>query len=445
MHKLVLATLSMAAAAAAQAPPAVISAWNAGTQGNNPIVNTTRINVDEAGNTITKIEQFEARHLGGGLYRCAATVVISIGGTAQPDTKLVSGTLNLAVTPPVWAANSDVVAFNQAGTSPDEFQLSISQDGLTAVWDRYPANTTYPASATHGAAGTVAVNFVAQSWMCTRGSTAVAFAGADIRPIGGAGAGGIDPHIAEESGNNITIYHIDFVNATPDIVTGTFNKTLASPTVAGTVSVVATHAATAATFSHSPTAMRDSTGKARALIFSEYKSAGGTHSDGFFQEGVLPSAQRYEIMDGAGPPLRWHNNPGTIGGTFHYCTSGQTEPNLLEVIALANADLSSGSGRIVAFAPVRPSVPFAFISAVAIGTAAPAGYPIPPVIDPIWIFPGLGILDIRFHNSQDGLAEWNFTSVPAGFGPGPWVMQVVSLDIATGQVRAGNDASIILP
>jgi hypothetical protein len=440
MHKLVLTTVSLSAALAAQAPVGVVSPWSSATPGNNPIVNTTVINLDEAGNPILEIDQFEARHIGGGIYRCAATIGISIGGTAQPDLKLITGSLNLSGATPVWTPNADVVAFNQAGSGADEFQISLSSDGLTAVWDRYTAGTTYPASSTHGASGTVAVNATSNTWMCTRTSTSVAFAGADIRPIGGVGAGGVDPHIAEENGNIITLYHIDFVGPTPDIIKGTFDKTSTTPSVAGTTSVVATHAGTASTFSHSPTAMRDSTGKARSLVFSEYKSSGGTFSDAFFQEGVVPSAERQEILDGQGPPLFWHNNPCTIGGTFHYCTSGQSEPNLLEVTALANATLTGG-GRIVAFAPVRPNGGGTFISAIGIGTPAGFGYPIPPVVGDIWIFPSLGVLDIRFHNAQTGLAEWVFGAVPP---MGTLAMQVVTLDTAAGLIRAGNDAVLVL-
>lgn len=429
MHKLVLATVSLSAAVAAQAPVGVVSPWSSATPGNNPIVNTTVVNLDEVGNVIVGIDQFEARHIGGGIYRCAATIEI----TGATDTKLIIGSLNLSGAAPVWTPSADAAALNQAGTGADEFQLSLSADGLTAVWDRYTASTVYACSATHPAV-------VGQTWMCTRASTAVPFACADIKPIGGVGTGGVDPHIAEESGNLITLYHIDFAGATPDIIKGTFDKTAASPTVAGTISVVATHAATPTTFSHSPTAMRDSTGKARSLVFSEYKSSGGTFSDGFFQEGVVASAERQEILDGQGPPLVWHNNPATIGGTFHYCTSGQTEPNRLEVCALANATLTGG-GRIVAFAPARPNGGGTFISAVGIGTPAGFGYPVPPVVGDIWIFPSLGILDIRFHNAQTGLAEWVFGPVPP---LGTLAMQLVTLDTAANVIRAGNDAVLVL-
>src|SRR5262245_3906126 len=112
----------------------------------DPWINTTVLNIDGAGNTISKIEQCEVRSVGNGNYRIAAAVHLLDLSTNQPtaDSTLITGNLNLSVSPPVWTPNLDVAALSLPGTSVDEYQLSISADGLTAVWDRYdplPPNT----------------------------------------------------------------------------------------------------------------------------------------------------------------------------------------------------------------------------------------------------------------------------------------------------------------
>src|SRR5262245_47479105 len=76
----------------------------------DPFINTSILNVDGNGNTVSTIQQCEVRSLGGGIYRIAATVQLLDTSTNQPSTDftLITGNLNLAVSPPVWSPNLDV-------------------------------------------------------------------------------------------------------------------------------------------------------------------------------------------------------------------------------------------------------------------------------------------------------------------------------------------------
>jgi hypothetical protein len=82
-----------------------------------------------------------------------------------------------------------------------------------------------------------------------------------------------------------------------------------------------------------------------------------------------------------------------------------------------------------------------FVSIVGIGSLAPP-YPIPPVINDIWIFPNVGVLPIRYHDQYTGLAEWVFSSVPL-FNV-TWQMQLITLDAATSTFFASNTALLLL-
>jgi len=351
-----------------------------------------------------------------------------VTNTTVPEASLLTGNLNLGVSPPVWTPNQDVAAFNLTGTTVDEYQLSISQDGLTAVWDRYQA-TTYPNNAT------------GNSFCCRRASTAVPFAGASICAISGVGAGGVDPHIGEELTNgHVILYHIDFLSTTPNIVKGDLNPLTGA---LGPTTVVAAWTA-AGGFNHSPFVMRDSTGKARALCYSEYPGL-PQHSNVYFSEGVDNDGTPEVIIDGLVPAPEWYNNPGLVGGTWHYCTSGRTEPQLQEVSMLANCDLTSGSGRIVAWAPVRP-LPGSgvYISIVGIGQMVPPGleYQVPPVLGNLHILLTVGITPIAFHDQYGGGAEWLFSNVPPLFTT--FDMQLITLDSAAGTISASNTAVVRL-
>jgi hypothetical protein len=393
----------------------------------DPYVNTTIINNDGIGGTITALQQCEVRSIGGGLYRVAATATLAATPT---ESTLVTGTLVLTGAVPVWIPNQDVAAFNMVGNTVDEYQLSISEDGLTAVWDRYVA-TSYPNS---GAA--------ANSFCCRRASTAVPFDINDIRAIAGVGAGGVDPHIGEELANgHVTLFHIDFVTTNNAIVKGDLDPVTG---VLGPVSTAASYAPAAAGFNHSPFVHRDSTGAARALNYSEYPVTPAGVSSAWFTEGVNDDGSPEMIVDGA-PSVNWINNPGLIGGTWHYCSSGATEPRLQEVTMIANTTRdANGIMRVPAWAPVRPQAGTgAFLSVVGlgenVGISGNLPYALPPVINDLHVFLTVGYLDLRIHDPYTGLAEWAFLTPHFNL---TFEMQLVTLDTASLTIMASNTAQM---
>jgi hypothetical protein len=403
----------------------------------DPAINTGIISSDGAGGVVAKIQQCEVRSIGGGIYRIAATVNLRdpLTGTAFRETELITGSLDLTVSPPVWLPKQDVAALNQAATMTDEYQVSMSSDGLTVVWDRYVA-TTFPNT-----------GLPSQTFCCHRASTAVPFAVGSVRSISGVGVGGVDPHIGEELPNgHVILYHIGSVNGTQaaPIVRGDLDPLTGT---LGPTSVVATyHGAGVGGYNHSPFVFRDSTGKARALCFSEFPANGPQNSNAVFTEGVNDDGTPEIVLDGSLVP-QWFNNPGLVGGTWHYCTSGQTEPQLQEVTMLANTDLTSGSGRIAAWTPARPRPGSgSFLSVVGlgidVGTLSIPPYQIAGVTNSIWIVTSLGITDVRTHDQYTGLAEWVFPAVP----PLNTVltMQLVTLDTGQNTIFASNTARLNL-
>jgi hypothetical protein len=433
MHKTTSAALATAVAAlnlCAQGPVNII----APASSPDPVVNTTVITDDGAGHLVSKIQQCEVRSIGAGQYRVAASVQFwdPTHTSTLSETNLITGTLVLVTSPPIWAPNQDVAALNQTSTTVDEYQLSISSDGLNAVWDSYVPRT-YPNS---GAAST--------TFCCHRASTAVPFAAANVRAITGVGAGGVDPHIGEELANgHVILYHIDFVFTGNAIVKGDLDPATG---ILGPTTTAAQYNAPGAGFNHSPFVHRDSSGKARAMNYSEYPATTPQNSSAFFTEGVDNDGTPERVVDG-GALLHWFNNPGLVGGSWHYSTSAQSEPWSQEVTMIANSDLTSGSGSIVAWSPVRPVTGSGvFISVVGIGidvtsVGAPP-YQLPPVMNDIWIFPNVGVLPIAFHDQYNGIAEWPLTGVPALNLT--FAMQLVTFDGATGNIMASNTSYVRL-
>lgn len=442
MQKLVIPTLSLSLLAAGLSAQAVITA---AVPNNNPNLGPNVINQDAQSppNTIAAIEQFELRHIGGGLYRTVVTAVFT-GGV---DSSLVSGTINYNTNPPTWTPNNDVFALNTTAGATDEFQGSMSADGLVIVWDNYQG-TSYPNT----------VNTT--SFVCRRASTSVAFNPNDVRAIVGVAAGGVDPHIGEELPNgNVVLYYIDF-NGFGDIFKGELDPAtgiLSNTSIAGAMRASPTSQGQSLLFAHSPFAQRDSTGKARALTYSEASLSSGQHSDALWRPGVnnnleptSPASTTAKVIAQGFPTATqgatWYANPSVNGGTWNFATAqaGYGDPTMVEACAVANTDVSTGTGRIVAFAPISPYNPArVFISAVGIGSTAP-GYNVPPVADPITIFPTVGLTPIVFHDARTGLAEWVFNIPGTGFG-GPYTIQLITLDGANSTFRAGNNATLIVP
>ncbi len=427
MSKLAISTLSIGVLAAAASAQAVITP---AAINNNPNLGIAVINRDANNTTITAIEQYELRPQGGGMYRCVVTAIL--GGA---DSSLVSGTLNWNTNPPVWTPNADLAALNVAGTSTDEFQGSMSLDGLVVVWDNY-VGTTYP---------NVPVN--ATTFICKRASTSVPFATANVFGIQGMPAGGVDPHIGGERPNgDVVVYHLD---ANGNISAVDVNPNSGAQT--STPVVVHTNRGTvggsAVGFAHSSYVQRDSTGRGRALTCSEYIQSTGAPSDGLWRNNLTNNGPLAVLAPAFGDPQTpWYANPTVNGGTWNWATAvaAYGDPTMVEACAICDADMSSGSGRMVVFAPISPANPArVFISVVGIGVSAP-GYPVPPVVGDLLIFPTVGVTPIQFHDSNTGLAEWAWTLPGSGYG-GPFVIQSITLDGMGNQILAGNTANLIVP
>lgn len=423
MRKFVLQTLSLAVGAslAAQGQIVPLAPNNAPELGAGTINSST-----VSGEIVQSIDQIELRSLGGGAYRCTATAEM----VGQNDSKIITGTLILSGTP-TWIPSNDVEALNVAGTATDEFQGSISLDGLTYVWDNYQG-ATYPS-----ATGT--------TFICHRLSTAVPFAVADVRAIAGVPGGGVDPHIGGElASGDIVLYFLD--------VNGDISKMNVNPltgaTSAQTLAVAGGGNAAGQTpgtvnFSHSSFVQRDSAGNARGLTWSEFIGSG---SDGLWTEGVnndgTPLCIAKRDLGGA---AYWFANPAVVGGTIAWATAtgGYGDPSKFGGNMVCNTDLRPGNAIIPVYAPIEPN-PVApgvsrFISVVAIGSSAPP-YQVPPVQGDILLFPTVGVLDIKFHANDTGYAQYTFGAVPVlnvAFD-----MQIITLDTSTSSIYAGNVARL---
>ncbi|HEX5053693.1 MAG TPA: hypothetical protein VFZ65_18075 [Planctomycetota bacterium] len=395
---------------------------------NVPELGIATISHNANGQPIGAIGQYELRPIGAGHYRTVLTVQLQ-GGL---DSQLVAGTVDLTTPSPTWQPNHDLDALNQANSSPDESQGSMSADGLAIVWDNLEG-ATYPA-----------VPMPRHSFVCRRATSSVPFAASAVRAIAGVPGSGVNPHIGAEFANGHLL--LFFVDATGGISKGDLDP------ISGIVTgiSVAAHRSNHVNlnYAYAPFVQRDSTGAPRALSFTEYYGTPPNDwSSGFWTAGIDDDGSPTMLANGApgGVPTYCYSNPAVVGGSWLWATEGASfgDPSLFEGNAIANTDLRSGSGRIVAFAPVRPGGGAPLYSLVGIGVPA-APFPVPPVIGSLLLLPTIGISDLRLHDADTGLAEWTFTGVPTGLG-GPFVAQVVTLDLGTGRLIAGNAAALLVP
>lgn len=436
MHKLLVSS-SLALLAPGLAAQAVITPF---AYNNNPNLGVSVITADGGGNALQTYQQIEMNPIGGGLYRTIVTAQL-VGST---DTTLVLGTIDMNTNPPTWTPepNATLAAINQPGAAPDDFAGSISDDGLVLVWDNYAgvAAPTFPN-----------VPSAKQSFVCVRSSTSVPFAVANVFAIAGVPSGGVDTKIGNRLANgNIELFHIgNLTGQGPGPTNGNIYRSEINPTtgamVSGPILAVQNSGRANWFFCHSPCPMRDGAGNPVAVVNSEYITA-PYHSDGMFSPGISNDGLTEVIGDGTlGGVYYWIANPAVVGGTINWASATAAgaygDPSQLEGTFLANCDLTSGSGRLAAFSPIRPTAPGSFISIVAIGTTA-APYTVPPVIGNILLFPTVGTTDFRIHDQYSGLAEWVFTGVPNINAT--LVTQLITLDTANSTVLAGNAASLSL-
>jgi hypothetical protein len=435
MHKSAL-SIPLAFLASGLAAQAVVTPLGIN---NTPSLGTTVINVDGAGNAIQAYQQIEMKAMGSGLYRTILTAQL----VGFADSALVLGTIDMNTTPPTWTAdpNTALAAINQSNAGIDDFAGTLSDDGLVLAWDNY-----------YGAAAPVFPNVAttAYSFICQRSSTSVPFSASNVHAIANVPSGGVDTKIGNRLANgHVILFHIGNtagVGAGP--TNGNIYRSEIDPTTganSGNILAVTNSGRAGWYFCHSPCPMRDAAGNPVALVNSEYLSTTG-QSDGMWSPGVSNDGTTRVIGDGTtGGVYTWLANPAVIGGTIHWATSSSAgtygDPSTLEGGFVANCDLTSGSGHLALFAPIRPTMPGSFISAVAIG-AATTPYAVPPVIGNIEILPTVGITPIALNDANTGLADWAFNSVPPlGL---TLATQGLLVDVIGGRILATNTATLRL-
>ena len=397
--------------------------------GPDPTVGLSRIATNFAGLAVQRIDQIELQPdiPGGvaGVYRVCCTVSIS----GFPDTDLLTGFLDLRLAPPVWTPTNEVDQLSTAnGTMPtqiqDDFQLSMSPDGLVVTWDNYRT-------------GPVAGFF---TFVCRRASTGVPFQRANALAITTLTGIWHDCSLGPPLGNGrYELFFSDAVlGASPapprDIMRGELDPATG---IVFNVSLVKTRPA-GMSAAHSPGVLRDSTGVARALTFGQLNPS-GTASDMLWTTNMVDTGATFMIANSALSNMSWFSNGCTNGGSFRF-GGPFPAPFIAEHTILADTIPIPGPVRIAGWAPIRPAALHpVFLSAVAIGNPLPP-FPLPPVLEPIGIAPSIGITPLGFHDRFTGLAEWAFTVPPSLYLPG-LVAQMITIDLSTNALHASNLAT----
>ena len=404
----------------------------------DPYIDPAVITGDTLGNVVERIHQCEMRHIGNGVYRIAATVRYfdSTMTAPNPYSNLLIGQLDLTGAAPVWTPSPDFNALDMPGGAINQYQLSVSLDGLCCVWDNY-GGTTY---------NTPTGPQTGSTFVCARANTATPFAVADVRAVQGVAAGGVDPHIAEPLGNgSYRFFLIDFIGLplTGSLLRGNLDP--ATGVLTATATAVAYNKPPFSNYSgflHSPCTLFDNQGVARAMFFSENAGAGYSHS--WFTEDINDTGTHELVIEGTGPnsPTManiWLNNPGHIGGTMHQCGDGGGQ-FIREVTLLANAAVdTSGVGSVVCWAPIQPSQAQSdYLSVVAFGPFFPVSVPIPAATAGE-LYIGVDVLSpILFHDRFTGVAQWN---INVGSQMGVTLnCQLATLNTATGDIWLSNTA-----
>lgn len=410
----------------------------AGTTSGLPAVITT----DGSGATISVIAQLELRPMGSsGQYRVTGAALLM----GNPRPQLFDGTLDLSVTPPAWSPGSSVQQLNVANKV--HFQLSMSPDGLVAVWDVYNGVTSadYPAlpPGSHYA------------FVCARPSTVVPFRAGAVRAMftnrPPSSFPWTDSHLGDApqlpSGKYELFYSDATLGGQGDLWRGEVDPSTGTVTP---VVIVRTKPSTGITYYHSPQDLRDSAGRVRALAFGQSPAA-TANSDILCARNGADTGTPYVVMDGAvalPPPLSsaapiWFSNGTIVGGsiTFGVYTTTQVDPHRAEYVLLTDANVRSGE-PLVAFAPIRPAAPApAFLSWVAISTALlPAPVPTPwglLLVDPTYL---VAITGPMVHDNLTGRAELSFGAYTPTWPTTTWPMQTVTLDLTTAALWFGNAA-----
>lgn len=362
------------------------------------------------------------------------------------------GYLGHATVEKIGQTNYDAMSFTWAGPgnvpvvttdcdslngSGDEFQCSLSIDGLLTVLDCGAGNPN-----TGGANRPLLASRAIPSGSFTVvGPLTTGFPSA---------AGYYDPQLGRfDIDRDGTIDDVVYwAAAAGGIDVGKLNRTTGAVTNVITAIPPQTQV-TGFQFCHSPAPVYDSLGITRALIFSVY--ALNTGSDGWFFPGeakahYLPANNAaYAFYDDG---VNWDANPAILKGTAMYARAagGYGDPLVIEHASLGHSSVPAATGGTAThfgFLPLSVSGA-TVISAVNFGfTQLPT--PIPPGFfnlagwGNVCVVPDMS-LGVGVVGSEFGLSF----PVPGGLSPGAIFAQAVHLNITSTEVYLSNVALLVL-
>ncbi|MGE0144611.1 MAG: hypothetical protein AB7T19_15110 [Planctomycetota bacterium] len=381
------------------------------------------------GFNITEVAQvFLVANPAGG-YWGSATVKKSTGTDFDAITFSWAGPGNQPV------ANADANSLN--GTA-DEFQMSLSTDGLITVLDAGAGNPN-----TGGAN---------RPFLASRATPSGPFT--FVATISGAfpsAAGYYDPQLGRyDLDQNGTVDDVLYWAApSGGIDCGILNR--ATGAISATRTAIPALSVAGFQFCHSPTPQYDATGVSHALIFSVFASATG--SDSYYYPGrnsadypgaTLAGLQPYAMFDDG---TNWDANPALVRGSAYYAraTGGYTDPLLVEFFSMSGMSVSAsagGTGTIYGALPLGQSTSI-LTGAINIGAPVPSPLPVSA-----FGLNGFGNLCIApFASVGTGSTTGDFAvnlTFPAGFPAGALPMQGVMLNVLTQEVYLSNVAYLEL-
>lgn len=351
----------------------------------------------------TGIAQINFTQISGTSWYACVTATIN----ASVGTLVYAGTWDTATGTFVRLTDAD--SFN-ALTAPNinPFALGVSNDRLVAVCDT--AGSTYVA---------------------TRASTAVPF-GTPVALTGVPAGGYLDSNLAVIKGQ-LSYLHV----SGQDIWAGDLNP--ATAVVSNTRKIVTNPIGFSA--SHSPSAIRDAAGVARALLFA---SNGATGADAMFTSSMEDLAGKFLMED----HTAWINNGGAIGGTVYYADStGNYVTNgprtwSMTCTGSTTVPFTGGSITLTNVAPYKAASAVPFFSAMLLGTLNTGGTPIPGVQGNLALsLLGLVSINMPNHDQNNGLSQLTFSvgALPPG---GRIDYQNVMLDLIGNVAYLGSSGQL---
>lgn len=380
----------------------------------------TDLNAANLGGPVKQI--FVVRHPGANppaTYLGCAT----IRPAAQTNDDVIMFTWNGIGTVPTVLNPNPAAIFN---TGADDFQLSITPDGLTAVADT-GTNAGEPKIATRTSLAQPFGNLA--SLVDTRVSA----------PF----TGYIDPQLAIVDGN-VVLYWAEAVRKRIRIGNPDINPSSATyGQVANIHSAVEPITRTGFNNWHSPTPVVDAGGLCRALVLSA--AMAGSGSDAYYQSGAdardFPvSAIRPQMLNDDGTD--WLANPANVAGTALFADAvgaNYGDPRRIDYFAVNSVSITTAGGPVVLVTntPAGSPVGSVFVN---------IGLPLPTPIDPNTLgFPAYGNLCVSALVAIPAVVTNNSATVqfnaPAGVAAGTVLsVESLALDTSTGRLWLSNMA-----